>query len=163
MTGAQTHAARNPTAVTAPPPSQVHPPLQRPPISQAPHPQVQPLLSSHDAGFASSIDTASSSAVPPTTLPSLPPHAVQPPWSPLVASLRHRLFEIPAFDSYRLFNVPEPSSWTLTTALPPPPSLASPASDVGVLLAPLCGLTFSGQPGVSPLPQALHPVAAVTY
>ncbi|CAH9128341.1 unnamed protein product [Cuscuta epithymum] len=97
---------------------------------------------------AATFETGSSSVVPTTASGDVAASR-----SPLTPTFRPRLSQFPSLESYSLFNMPEPFSWTPTVSLPPPPVLTSLASNpvIGAPPMPFAGPTFSGQAGVHPL------------
>ncbi|CAH9050167.1 unnamed protein product [Cuscuta europaea] len=98
------------------------------------------------------MDSGSSSSGP--SLFSLPAST---PLSPLAASIAQRLPTIPPPDSYRLFNMPEPFSWTPLATLEPSPVFPQPLV-LGGSNAIFSGPTLSGHAGVSALPSDFsHP------
>ncbi|CAH9102523.1 unnamed protein product [Cuscuta europaea] len=115
----------------------------------APFTQVQPMQSSNIPAIhfgSTSFDSGSSSSRPQVS--SL---TASTPMSPLAASLAQRISTIPPLDSYRLFNMPKPFSWTPTTTLEPPPVFAPPLA-LGASQAVFSGPTLSGHVGVQSMP-----------
>ncbi|CAH9098544.1 unnamed protein product [Cuscuta europaea] len=123
----------------------------QPPTDIPPVPATGLTCDFHPQSGSSSMSSSSQQVSMPIGLPAAQTR------SPLAASLSQRLHGIPPLDSYRIFNMLEPFTWapSLTAApansLPPPPVFQERGSSSPLFSSP----TFSGQPGVAPLPHAV--------